>query len=167
MSPASAGGFCTTPLGNTCLSSHCTAKWINHKHTCAPSLLDFLLIQATTERWAEFLVLCSLFSLVIYFIHRFNGHGFGQPLEDSDSREAWHAAVHRVAKSWTWLSGWKTAINSICLCQFLSPNSSHASPFPLGIHIFVLYIWVSIPALRIWSSLTLFDQFCIAWAAEN
>ena len=24
-------------------------------------------------------------------------------------REAWHAAVHRVTKSWTWLSDWTTA----------------------------------------------------------
>ena len=26
-------------------------------------------------------------------------------------RKAWHAAVHGVAKSWTWLSGWKTRCN--------------------------------------------------------
>ena len=29
-------------------------------------------------------------------------------------REAWHAAVHGVAKSWTWLSDW-TALNSVFL----------------------------------------------------
>ena len=25
-------------------------------------------------------------------------------------REAWHAAVHGIAKSWTWLSGWTTIL---------------------------------------------------------
>ena len=28
------------------------------------------------------------------------------------SREAWHAAVHEVAKSWTWLGDWKTTTNT-------------------------------------------------------
>ena len=28
------------------------------------------------------------------------------------NREAWHATVHRVAKSWTWLSGWTELINT-------------------------------------------------------
>ena len=28
-------------------------------------------------------------------------------------REAWSAAVHRVAKSWTWLSNWTTANNDL------------------------------------------------------
>ena len=28
-------------------------------------------------------------------------------------REAWHAAIHRVVKSWTWLSDW-TELNSAC-----------------------------------------------------
>ena len=28
-------------------------------------------------------------------------------------RVAWHAAVHGVTKSWTWLSGWRTTINYI------------------------------------------------------
>ena len=32
------------------------------------------------------------------------------------------------------------------MCQSQSPNSSHPTPFPLGIHTFVLYICVSISA---------------------
>ena len=33
--------------------------------------------------------------------HQLNGHEFEQTLWDSKDREAWHAAVHGVAKSWT------------------------------------------------------------------
>ena len=32
-----------------------------------------------------------------------NGHEFEQTLGDSEGQEAWHAAVHGVTKSWTWL----------------------------------------------------------------
>ena len=38
--------------------------------------------------------------------HRLNGHGFGWLRELVMDREAWHAAVHAVAKNWTWLSNW-------------------------------------------------------------
>ena len=31
-----------------------------------------------------------------------------KPQKIVKDREAWHAAVHRVAKSWAWLSDWKT-----------------------------------------------------------
>ena len=37
--------------------------------------------------------------------HQLNGHEFEQALGDG---EAWCAAVHGVAKSWTWLSDWTT-----------------------------------------------------------
>ena len=36
--------------------------------------------------------------------HRLNGHGFGWTLRVGDGQEAWHAAVHEVAKSQTQLS---------------------------------------------------------------
>ena len=32
------------------------------------------------------------------------------------NREAWHAAVHGVAKSWTWLSGWTELIQNFQEC---------------------------------------------------
>ena len=42
-----------------------------HTHI-SPCLLDFLSIYITMEQWAEFSVLCSRFSLVIYFIRIIN-----------------------------------------------------------------------------------------------
>ena len=42
------------------------------------------------------------------------------------------------------------------MCQSQSPNSSHPTPFPLGIHTFVLYVCVSISALQIRSSIPFF-----------
>ena len=38
--------------------------------------------------------------------HRLNGHGFGWTPGVGDGQGAWHVAVHRVTKSWTWLSDW-------------------------------------------------------------
>ena len=32
-------------------------------------------------------------------------------------REAWHATVHGVAKSWTWLSDWTKKINIMTVCE--------------------------------------------------
>ena len=43
------------------------------------------------------------------------GVGLGLPQELVMDREAWHAAVHRVAKSWTWLTYWTELINLIKL----------------------------------------------------
>ena len=37
-----------------------------------------------------------------------NGHEFEQIWEKGKDREAWHAAVHGIAKSWTQLSNWTT-----------------------------------------------------------
>ena len=33
-------------------------------------------------------------------------------------REAWHAAVHGVAKNWTWLSNWTNKHTSMCICMY-------------------------------------------------
>ena len=32
------------------------------------------------------------------------------------NREAWHVAVHGVAKSWTWLRNWTGLKYSVCMC---------------------------------------------------
>ena len=61
-------------------------------------------------------------------------------------REAWRAAVHGVAKSWTWLSDWTelSVYRSMIRSQFIP-----TSPSPPWIHKPVLYICVSIFALQI------------------
>ena len=43
---------------------------------------------------------------MIEWHHRLNGHGFRWTPELVMDREAWHAMVHGVAKSWTQLSDW-------------------------------------------------------------
>ena len=54
-------------------------------------------------------------------------------------------------------------VSIVCMCQSQYPNSSHPTPFPLGIHTFVLYICVSISALQIKSSIPFFQipHICI------
>ena len=42
--------------------------------------------------------------------HWCSGYEFGQTSGDSEDREAWHAAVHGVTKSWTWLCDWTATI---------------------------------------------------------
>ena len=38
--------------------------------------------------------------------HWLDGHGLGKLWELVMNREAWCAAIHGVAKSWTWMSNW-------------------------------------------------------------
>jgi len=55
---------------------------------------------------------------IVGWYHWHNGHGFGWTPGVGDGQEAWHAAVHGVAKSRTWLSDWselETIYNSIKL----------------------------------------------------
>ena len=53
--------------------------------------------------------------------HWLDGHGFEQARELVMDREAWHAAVHGVAKSQTWLSDWTiTTIKGKYLWIYLS-----------------------------------------------
>ena len=40
--------------------------------------------------------------------HSLNGHEFGQTQEDMKDRGAWHASVHGITKSRTWLRDWTT-----------------------------------------------------------
>ena len=40
--------------------------------------------------------------------HQLNGHDLKPTPGDSEGQGAWHATLHRVAKSQTWISNWKT-----------------------------------------------------------
>jgi len=60
------------------------------------------------------------------------------------------------------------------MCQSLSPSSSYYLPFPLGIHAFVLYFYVSISALKVFKIFFKFILFlaalglcCCAWAFSS
>ena len=47
---------------------------------------------------------------MVVWSHRLIGHEFLQTLGDSEEREVRNAAVHGVAKGWTWMSNWTTTI---------------------------------------------------------
>ena len=49
---------------------------------------------------------------MVRWYHWLNGYEFEQTLGNSE-REAWHPAIHVVARNWTWLSDWATAINAL------------------------------------------------------
>ena len=40
--------------------------------------------------------------------HRLNGHEFEQTLRDGEGQGSWHATVHGVSESQTWLNDWTT-----------------------------------------------------------
>ena len=70
-------------------------------------------------------------------------------------REAWCAAVHGVAKSWTWLSYWTTTTTTttICFNAALSIHPTSPSP-PVSASLFS--VCVSIAVLQICSSVSSF-----------
>ena len=45
--------------------------------------------------------------------HRLDGYEFGWTLGVGDHRETWSAAIHGVAKSWTWLCDWTNQLTMI------------------------------------------------------
>ena len=65
--------------------------------------------------------------------HQLSGHEFEQTQEVVRNREAWHAAVHGVTNSRTWLSDWTTtklisAKNKQTMSFFLNVACDSASP---------------------------------------
>ena len=47
---------------------------MSRAYSYIPSFLDFLPIQVTTQHWAEFPAIYSMFLLVIYFVHTVHSH---------------------------------------------------------------------------------------------
>ena len=79
--------------------------------------------------------------------HRLDGHEFEQALGDGEDRKAWRAAVHGIAKSWTQLSHWTTAVPKFremsllllpcCLqppCLLIPSHQCHCLPYWLSSH---------------------------------
>ena len=71
--------------------------------------------------------------------HQLNGHEFQQVPGVGDGYEAWRAAVHRVSKSWTWLSDW-TEFLEISVLIALICWSKVLHPLPLGFFFFFLFL---------------------------
>ena len=58
---------------------------------------------------------------MVVWHHRLNGHEFEQAPGDGEGQGTWPAAVHGVAKSWTWLSDWTATITTV----FMDWNIKH------------------------------------------
>ena len=55
-------------------------------------------------------------------------------------REAWSAAVHRVTKSWTWLSDW-TDLAEPSLCKNISPDKQFSWKYEKCICVYLIDSW--------------------------
>ena len=72
-------------------------------------------------------------------------------------REAWHAAVHGVAKSWTWLSDWTVLIIVIKLLTFQNIRIQELKDFlttkeMLSFH----FLFYSLKSFSPWLNITAF-----------
>ena len=66
---------------------------------------------------------------IVGWHHRLNGHEFEQAPGVGDDREAWHAAVHGVTKSWMQLSDWTTTDRERENIYILSHMPTHICVF--------------------------------------
>ena len=86
----------------------------------------------------------------------------GRVQEMVKEREAWHAAVHGVTKSQTWLSDWTTktfALPDLLLLWYLnirvnhflfSPHYSWLPDFSFGSHLFIFKALMILPPPWLW-----------------
>ena len=100
--------------------------------------------------------------------HQLNGHILDGLRELVMGREAWHAVVHRVTKSWTWLSKWTELIfifSIFVLFQFCFVNYFFKQAFPLLISpqpcspLFQLVLFFSVWTLLFASGEPIFRNF--------
>ena len=69
---------------------------------------------------------------MVVWNYQLNGHEFVQTLGDSEGQEAWRAAVHGAAKSWTWLS-YSTTTTTIIINLGLLSSTSTLKFQPVGL----------------------------------
>ena len=98
-----------------CPASFCTPR-LNLPVTLGIDfLLEFLLLHYSPLWWKGhlffFFLVLILQGIVGHHrtvqLHWLNGHELGQTPGDGEG-QAWHAVVHGVMKSWTWLGDWTT-----------------------------------------------------------
>ena len=67
-------------------------RWVSLTAQLVKSLVKWEDVEFCPMKWATE-------DEMVGWHYRLHGHEFEQTLGDSENREAWHAAVHRVSKS--------------------------------------------------------------------
>ena len=73
-------------------------------------------------------------------------------------REAWHAAVHGVAKSRTWLSGWTELKQEQCGGRFCLQTEAEQWMLPLSLKLNLFSLYRNYPQI-IWRNSTIVHEF--------
>ena len=74
--------------------------------------------------------------------HWLNGHELSKLRETVKDREAWHAAVHGVTKSWTWPSDWtKTSLETFSKVFMITGTALFKKKMHLSLYLIKSLRW--------------------------